>query len=106
MSGRITEDNFHTTKLKPLAEKILMTLEKRFTDVSEDVVAATRIANFRQWPLFSMKEDVTGRVSSSLYKNVKLFLMTTLLYFSFKRLAKKKSKSSVNSLLECYSMQV
>ena len=63
MTGKVTEDNFHTTKLKLLAEKISTTLEKRFTDVSEDVVAATRIANFRQWPLFSMKEDVTGKVS-------------------------------------------
>ena len=63
MSGRVTEDNFRTTKLTPPAEKILTALEKRFHDVSEDVVAATRIANFRQWPLFSMKEDVTSRVS-------------------------------------------
>lgn len=73
MTGKVTEDNFHTTKLKPLAEKILTTLGKRFTDVSEDVVAATRIANFRQWPLFSMKEDVTGKVSSSRYKNLKSY---------------------------------
>lgn len=72
MTSKVTEDNFHTTKLKPLAEKILTTLEKRFTDVSEDVVAATRIANFRQWPLFSMKEDVTGKVSSSTYKSFKI----------------------------------
>ena len=72
MTGKVTEDNFHTTKLKPLAEKILTTLEKRFTDVSEDVVAATRIANSRQWPLFSMKEDVTGKVSSSTYKIFKI----------------------------------
>lgn len=71
MTGKVTADNFHTTKLKPLAEKILTTLEKRFTDVS-DVVAATRIANFRQWPLFSMKEDVTGKVSSSTYKSFKI----------------------------------
>ena len=41
MTGKVTEDNFHTTKLKPLAEKILTPLEKRFTYVSEDVVAAT-----------------------------------------------------------------
>ena len=72
MTGKVTEDNFHTTKLKPLAEKILTTLEKRFTDVSEDVVAATQIANFRQWPLFSVKEDVTGKVSSSTYKSFKI----------------------------------
>lgn len=72
MTSKVTEDNFHTTKLKPLAEKILTTLEKRFTDVSEDVVAATRIANFRQWPLFSMKEDVTGKVSLSTYKSFKI----------------------------------
>lgn len=63
MTGKVTEDNFHT---------ILTTLENRFTDVSEDVVAATRIANFRQWPLFSMKEDVTGKVSSSTYKSFKI----------------------------------
>lgn len=74
MTGMVTEGTFHTTKLKPLAEKILTTLGKRCTDVSEDVVAATRIANLRQWPPFSMKEDVTGRVSSSRYKNLNFLL--------------------------------
>lgn len=72
MTGKVTEDNFHTTKLKPLTEEILTTLKKRFTDVSEDVVAATQIANFRQRPLFSMKEDVTGKVSSSPCKSFKI----------------------------------
>ena len=38
----------------------MATLEARFADVSKDVVAATRIANFKQWPLYSKKDDVTG----------------------------------------------
>ena len=80
MSGRVTEDNFHTTKLKPLAEKTLATLKKRF-HVSEDIEAATRIANFKQWPLFFMKEDVTGRMSLSIYKSFKLIDEDVGLFF-------------------------
>lgn len=61
MSGKISEGQFHAMYSKPLAENILKTLENRFTDVSEDVVAATRIANFRQWPLCTKKDDVSRR---------------------------------------------
>lgn len=38
----------------------MATLEARFADNSKDVVAATRMANFKQWPSYSKKDDVTG----------------------------------------------
>ena len=51
MSGNISAGNFHATSTKWLTKSILPTLEARFADVSKDVIAATRIANFKQWPL-------------------------------------------------------
>ena len=59
MSGNISAGNFHATSTKWLTKSILPTLEARFADVSKDVIAATRIANFKQWPLYSKKDDVT-----------------------------------------------
>lgn len=43
-----------------MTKSILANLEARFADVSKDVVAATRIENFKQRPLHSKKDDVTG----------------------------------------------
>jgi len=53
-------------------------------------VAVTQKANFRQWPLFSMKEDVTGRVLSSLYKNVKLSFDDDVVLFFITAFGKKE----------------
>lgn len=50
----------HASSTKRLTKSILATLKARFGDVSKDVVAATRIANFKQWPLYSKRDDVTG----------------------------------------------
>ena len=59
-SGNVSAGNFHATSTKRLTKSILANLEARFADVSKDVVAVTRIANFKQWPLYSKKDDVTG----------------------------------------------
>ena len=42
MSGRVTKDNFHTTKVKTTRRKDFNDIGKE--NVSEDVVAVTRIA--------------------------------------------------------------
>ncbi len=62
LSTKVSAGQFQQTYSKPLAQNILKTLGKRFTDVSKDVVAATRIANFRQWPLCTKKDEVTGNL--------------------------------------------
>ena len=51
----------HASNTKRLTKSILATLKARFGDVSkDDDVTATRIANFKQWPLYSKRDEVTG----------------------------------------------
>ena len=66
LSSKVSAGQFHDTYSKPLAQNILKTLDKRFKDVSKDVIAATRIANLRQWPLYTKKEEVTGKLITIL----------------------------------------
>lgn len=68
LSSKVSAGQFHDTYSKPLAQNILKTLDKsgHWTDVSKDVIAATRIANLRQWPLYTKKEEVTGKLITIL----------------------------------------
>lgn len=60
MSGEVNKDDV-AKRRHSIVSSILEKFDRRFTDVTEGVVHATQIANFKWWPAHDKKEAIKGK---------------------------------------------